>query len=162
MGPPFLPSRPFFSYARHDVFLASKRFKMVYKRFVQIGRVVLIKRGACAGKLATVVNVIDQNRVFIDGPTTSVPRQSMNIKDIDLTPITVDIHRDARQSTLVKAIKKADVETKWNATAWAKKLQSRNARAGLNDFGRFKVMVARKKRAVLVNSALKTIKKQKK
>jgi ribosomal protein L14E/L6E/L27E len=35
----------------------------LYKRFVEIGRVVLISYGPLTGKLATVVDVVDQNRV---------------------------------------------------------------------------------------------------
>lgn len=35
----------------------------VFNRYVEIGRVVLINKGEFAGKIATVVDVIDQNRV---------------------------------------------------------------------------------------------------
>jgi hypothetical protein len=35
----------------------------VYKRFVEIGRVVLVNNGPDAGKLAVIVDVLDQNRV---------------------------------------------------------------------------------------------------
>ena len=43
------------------VFLSCK----VYKRFVQVGRVILINAGPDSGKLATIVDVLDQNRVFM-------------------------------------------------------------------------------------------------
>ena len=36
---------------------------MVYKRLVEIGRVVFIAKGDNEGKLATIVNVIDGNKV---------------------------------------------------------------------------------------------------
>lgn len=36
---------------------------MVYQRFVEIGRVVMITEGKDQGKLATIVNVVDGNRV---------------------------------------------------------------------------------------------------
>lgn len=37
--------------------------KQLYKRFAEVGRVVLIQYGPEAGKLATIVDLIDQSRV---------------------------------------------------------------------------------------------------
>lgn len=37
--------------------------EMVYKRMVEIGRVVFIARGDNSGKLAAIVDVVDGNRV---------------------------------------------------------------------------------------------------
>lgn len=34
-----------------------------FKRFVEVGRVVLLNDGPSAGKLATIVEIIDHNRV---------------------------------------------------------------------------------------------------
>lgn len=36
---------------------------MVYKRMVEIGRVVFVAKGDADGKLATIVDVVDGNRV---------------------------------------------------------------------------------------------------
>ena len=36
-----------------------------FQRFVEIGRVAVIQQGECAGKIAAIVDVIDQNRVSI-------------------------------------------------------------------------------------------------
>ena len=47
---------------------------MPYQLFVEIGRVVLIESGRNAGKIAVIINVIDQNRVLIEGPTSGVKR----------------------------------------------------------------------------------------
>lgn len=46
---------------------------------------------------------------------------------------------------MLKAIKKADVATKWDATPWAKKLAARSKRTSLNDFERFQVKVNKQK-----------------
>lgn len=43
-----------------------------------------------------------------------------------------------------------NVLSKWKETAWAKKLESKNKRASLSDFDRFKVRVAKKERASIV------------
>jgi len=39
--------------------------EQLYQRFAEIGRVVLIQYGPEAGKLATIIDIVDQNRVSI-------------------------------------------------------------------------------------------------
>ena len=54
----------------------SEKFTMPFKKFVEIGRVAVLNgEGPNQGKIAAIVNVIDQNRVLIDGPTSGVLRQ---------------------------------------------------------------------------------------
>ena len=49
---------------------------MPFKKFVEIGRVAVLNgEGPNKGKIAAIVNVIDQNRVLVDGPTSGVLRQ---------------------------------------------------------------------------------------
>ena len=48
---------------------------MPFKRFVEVGRVVFAADGKEKGKIAAIVNVIDQNRVLIEGPLSGVARQ---------------------------------------------------------------------------------------
>jgi hypothetical protein len=62
---------------------------MSFKRYVELGRVCLINYGDEAGKLATIVDVIDNNRVLVDGPETGVKRQQINLKRIQLTDIKI-------------------------------------------------------------------------
>lgn len=70
---------------------------VLFKRFVEIGRVVQITFGPDAGKVATIVDVIDQNRVLVDGPEklTGVHRHEINIKRISLTDIKVAAKHNA-------------------------------------------------------------------
>jgi large subunit ribosomal protein L14e len=125
---------------------------MPFSRYMEVGRVVLINYGPDAGKLATVIDIVDQNKCFIDGPAElGVKRQVISYKRIALTDLTVKIQRNARQKTLSKAWKEADLLAKWQASAWAKKLESRKRRANLNDFDRFKVMVAKKQKMEIIN-----------
>ena len=42
---------------------APKSTESTFKRYVEVGRVVLVNDGPCAGKLATIVEIIDHNRV---------------------------------------------------------------------------------------------------
>ncbi|KAM3721727.1 60S ribosomal protein [Dirofilaria immitis] len=44
---------------------------MVYKRMVEIGRVIFVAKGDDDGKLAAIVDVVDGNRALIDGPSTA-------------------------------------------------------------------------------------------
>jgi large subunit ribosomal protein L14e len=124
----------------------------VFKRYVEVGRVVLINCGPENGKLATIVDIVDQNKCLVDGPfeVTGVNRQVISYTHIALTDLTVKVQRNARQKTLVKAWKEGDVMAKWEATSWAKKLSSKKKRASLSDFDRFKVMVAKKQKAAII------------
>lgn len=126
--------------------------KMVFTRFVEVGRVVLINYGPESGKLATIIDIVDQNKCLIDGPAeiTGVSRQVISYTRIALTDLTVKIQANARQTTLKKAWEEADTLNKWEASSWAKKLSAKNKRASLSDFARFKVMVARKQKSEII------------
>eukprot|EP00960_Hanusia_phi_P070935 767433-Hanusia_phi.AAC.7 len=98
---------------------------------------------------------------LVDGPSTSNPvkRQLMPLKRLSITPIKCTIPSGARSKTLEKAYKEAEVEKKWAESSWAKTIACKAAKAKLTDFDRFKVMVARKTRARVVNKAIKAMKK---
>ncbi|KAG6961590.1 hypothetical protein JG688_00009006 [Phytophthora aleatoria] len=134
---------------------------MTFTRFVSIGRVVLINYGPDAGKIATIIDVVDDNKALVDGPfsVTGVNRHVINFKRLSLTDLTVDIPRQAREKTLKKALAKADTLAKWEASTWAKKLQNKKTRAELNDFDRFKAMIARKQKSSLVKKAVAAARK---
>lgn len=56
------------------------------------------------------------------------------------------LDRDASADVVNKKWSSEDIDAKWAATSWAKKLAVRQKRAGLSDFERFQVMVLRKQR----------------
>mmetsp|Transcript_15389 Transcript_15389/g.28990 ORF Transcript_15389/g.28990 Transcript_15389/m.28990 type:complete len:135 (+) Transcript_15389:131-535(+) len=132
---------------------------MVFKRYVEVGRVVLVNYGPDAGKLATIIDIVDQNKCLIDGPAnlTGVTRQVIPYGRIALTDLTVKISRNARQKSLTAAWTEADVLAKWEASSWAKKMAAKKKRASLNDFDRFKVMVARKQKSNIIAKKMKEI-----
>merc|ERR1712107_347337 len=80
-----------------------RRYKMPFQRFVEIGRVAVIQDGDAAGKIAAIVDVIDQNRVLVDGPCSGVLRQQMKIKNLHLTPIKITFPFSARTKVVRKA-----------------------------------------------------------
>ncbi|KAJ4485397.1 translation protein SH3-like domain-containing protein [Lentinula aciculospora] len=130
-----------------------------FKRFVEVGRVVLLKSGPYAGKIAVIAEIIDHNRAIIDGPTTSVPRQSYPYKHLTLTPLALTkLPRGSRSGTIKKQLEKEGTVTKWNNSEWAKKRAAVEKRRGLNDFARFSVMLEKKRRRDGVRKAVKTLK----
>lgn len=112
--------------------------------------------GPDAGKLATIIDIVDGNKCMIDGPVpkTGVARQVIPFKRLALTDIVIKVPKSARQKTLVKAWDEEKVEETWAATSWAKKLARKKVRASLTDFQRFQLMVARKQKAALVKAQL--------
>ena len=129
---------------------------MVFKRHVEVGRIVLINYGPEKGSLATIIDIVDQNKCLIDGPSdiTGVSRQVINYNRIALTDLTVKIQVNARQKTLNAAWKEADTLATWEASSWAKKMNSKKVRANLSDFDRFKVMVAKKQKSEIISKKM--------
>ncbi|KXS21383.1 hypothetical protein M427DRAFT_142455 [Gonapodya prolifera JEL478] len=128
----------------------------LFKRLVEVGRVVLLNYGPDSGKLAVIVDIIDHNRALIDGPTTGVKRQQFAFKRLTLTGLTLSkLARGAGSPSVVKAWERDTIDEKWGKTAWAQKLVRRQKRAALSDFDRFKVLIARKEKRAAVHKALK-------
>ncbi|XP_032874995.1 60S ribosomal protein L14 [Amblyraja radiata] len=132
---------------------------MVYKRYVQIGRVVYIAFGPHAGKLVAIVDVIDQNRALVDGPCTGVRRQAMPFKCMQLTDFKIQIPHSVRNKFVKAAWEKEKVNEKWEASRWAKKIDARAKRAKMSDFDRHKVMKAKKMRNRIIKLELSKLKK---
>jgi len=130
-----------------------------FKRFVEPGRLSLITYGPDAGKMCTIVDIIDHRRVIVDGPTTGVQRQQMPVRWIALTDFTSEVQRGARPGIVKKILEKSDIMTKWSATSWAKKLNARSLRKNLGDFDRFKAMVLKKRKAHRVRTEINKLKK---
>merc|ERR1712203_301146 len=103
----------------------------MYTRFVQPGRLALITYGPCEGKMCTIVDIVDQKRVVVDGPenVTGVRRHMTPIRRLSLTDLRVEIPRGAREKTLKKALADGEVLKKWSETAWAKKLTAKKKRS---------------------------------
>ena len=58
---------------------------MVFHKFVEIGRVISINYGPYVGKTAVVLDIVDANKILIEGPHSGVPRMIVPIKRINLT-----------------------------------------------------------------------------
>jgi len=85
-----------------------------------------------------------------------VRRHIINFKWLRLTDIKVASARNARQKSLAAAWTAAKALDAWKATAWAKKIAAKQAKAALTDFGRFQA--AQKKKGVMAKVRAKLIK----
>ncbi|KAL0928835.1 hypothetical protein M5K25_000758 [Dendrobium thyrsiflorum] len=130
---------------------------MPFQRYVEVGRVALINYGKEYGRLVVIVDVIDQNRALVDSP--DMVRGQMNFKRLSMTDIKIDIPRIPKKSKLIAAMDAADVKNKWEKSSWGRKLIVQKKRAELNDFDRFKVMLAKIKRGHSIRRELTKLKK---
>ncbi|KAL8885181.1 MAG: hypothetical protein Q9192_006688, partial [Flavoplaca navasiana] len=118
-------------------------------RMVEVGRVVLFTHGQYLGRLAVIVEIIDHKRVLVDGPSkkenNQVPRHAVGLNNMIITPIVIPkLPRAAGRGPVARAWEKAEVDSKWEQSAWAKRRDQREKRQGLSDFERFKVMKLKK------------------
>ena len=134
---------------------------MVFRRFVEVGRVIVINYGPLTGKLAIIVDILTTTKVIIQGLKGGVRRQELSLRRVTLTDYKINIKRGAKREEVFKAIEEYKLEEKFKNSTFAKKCELRQKRANLTDFDRFKVMRLRQRRAVIRNMATKGIKKQK-
>ncbi|XP_052859793.1 60S ribosomal protein L14 [Anopheles cruzii] len=131
-----------------------------YKRFVETGRVAKCAVGKLKGRLVCIVNVIDQNRVLIDGPTSGVPRQQYPVNHLHLTKFRVRFPYTAKTRTIRLALEKSKVKEKFDESIWKERAVAKYRRFNMTDFDRFKLRLARTERNKLVTSQYKKMKKE--
>ena len=73
---------------------------------------------------------------MIDGPCSGVPRQQYRLKHLHLTPITTKFPFSARSAVVRKAWEAEGVTQKWEESSWAKRMEAKAKRNGINDFDR--------------------------
>jgi len=131
----------------------------LFHRYVQIGRVAVINYGPDYGKLCTIVDIIDHNRVLVDGPVnvTGIPRQQYNLRRLAITGLRMKISKGIRQKALTKALKDNKILEKWTKSSWGRKITARKNKDNLNDFQRFVVFLAKAKRNHLVTKKVKEL-----
>ena len=128
---------------------------MVFKRFVEIGRVIIINYGPLTGKLAVIVDILTTTKIIVQGLKGGVRRQELSLRRVTLTDYKIEIKRGAKRAEVLKAIEDYKLEEKFKKSNFSKKTELRQKRANLTDFDRFKVMRLRQKRAVLRHMASK-------
>jgi len=127
--------------------------------FVEAGRAALINYGPNTDKLVVVLDIVDQSRALVEGPTSGIHRQTVPLTHLSLTPIKIDIPRGVRSRTLVKAVEEAKLDEQFAKTSWAKKIARVEKRKNLSDFDRFKLMVLKKKKSLIIGRELGKLKR---
>ncbi|KAG5795105.1 hypothetical protein H9Q69_005854 [Fusarium xylarioides] len=129
-------------------------------RLVEVGRVVVINGDhPFAGRLATIVEIIDHKRILVDGPSANaslaVPRQAVPLSKVLLSSLIVEgLNRGSRTGVVRKLWEKSEIDSKWEQTNWAKKRDQMERRKGLTDFERFQVLRLKKQRRFEERKAL--------
>ena len=84
----------------------------------------------------------------MDGPCSGVRRQALSFSKLSLTDLTIKISRSAREKQVKKAYEAADINTKWEQTAWSKRIMKKLKRQKLTDFDRYKLKVLKQQVSV--------------
>ncbi len=82
------------------------------------------------------------------------------MKYLHLTDYLIKIPHSARAKTVKLAWAKAEIDSKWAASGWCKKLEGKKRKAAMTDFDRFKLMIAKKRRKFIVDKEVKRMKKK--
>merc|ERR1712076_214414 len=129
---------------------------MVYSQHIEIGGVVFSEK---AKKPAAIVNVISLNRLLVDDGNCG--RFEVSAKNIRLTPLKVKISWGARPGTVKKAWAAANMTETYAGTDMAKAAATKQRRANLTDFERYKLMRLKQARNRIVNQEVGKLRKQK-
>nr|XP_023013466.1 60S ribosomal protein L14 [Leptinotarsa decemlineata] len=98
---------------------------MPFKRFVETGRVAVVSDGPNKGKLVSIVDVIDQTRVLVDGPESNVPRGQIRLNQLHLTKFRIKFPYTASTRVVRKAWNDSKINEKWDESVWAKKVAAK-------------------------------------
>lgn len=127
---------------------------MGYNKFVQVGRVARINYGPLEGKLATIVDIVTDKRVLVDGE--GIQRQVIPISRLQLTRQVLKLGRGARTGAVRKIIAKENVAQTFAKTTLGKHYANQQRRENLTDFERFKVLVLRRRLSKLLRAKKST------
>jgi large subunit ribosomal protein L14e len=98
---------------------------MPFQRFVETGRVALIADGPNKGKLVSIVDVIDQTRVLVDGPASNVARTQIRLNQLHLTKFRLRFPFSGSTRVVRKAWNDAKINEQWEKSAWANKVAAK-------------------------------------
>ena len=104
---------------------------MVFRRFVEVGRVIIVNYGPLYGKLAVIVDILTTTKVLIQGLKGGVKRQELSLRRVTLTDYKLDIKRGAKEAEVFKAIDDFKLEDKFKTSTYYKKNEIRQKRSVL-------------------------------
>ena len=75
---------------------------MVFKRFVEVVRVIIINYGPLTGKLAVIVDILTTTKVIVQGLKGGIKRQELSLRRVTLTDDKINIKRGAKREEVLK------------------------------------------------------------
>ena len=94
---------------------------MVFRRFVEVGRVIIVNYGPLVGKLAVIVDILTTTKVLVQGLKGGIRRQELSLRRVTLTDYKIDIKRGAKQDEVFKALDAYKLDEKFKQSPYAKK-----------------------------------------
>jgi len=125
------------------------------KLLVQIGRAATPLYGASKGKLVLIVDILDSNRVLVEGQ--GIPRQVAATGDLQLVDAVANVTKNSTTEEVVKAISESAMQTALLNTSSVKKALKYQKRQSLNDFDRVKVQILKRKKNSLLREKLNAL-----
>lgn len=104
------------------------------------------------GKLATIVDILNDKRVLVDGET--IKRQVIPIKRLQLTTQKAGVLRGTKTGKVKSILKKEGVAKKYAESTIGKSYAAQARRQTLTDFERYKVLVLRRKLSKLTRAKI--------
>lgn len=90
---------------------------------LELGRVVYVNYGPDAGRIGVVVDIVNGNKVIVDGPSMGITRKAISVKRLELTKFRVPgVTVKDSTGSLKKKIDETNVLKKFNETGLGKKL----------------------------------------
>ncbi|EUD66450.1 50S ribosomal protein L14e [Plasmodium inui San Antonio 1] len=118
---------------------------LLFKRFVEPGRLCLIEYGPYAGKLCFVVDIVTLTRVIVDGAfITGVPRMIIPLKRLKLLKERIKINKNCKTGFLQKTIKSTNILGEFKKSNLGKKLTIKKKRDLATDYERFQIYHAKR------------------
>ncbi|GAW82918.1 60S ribosomal protein L14 [Plasmodium gonderi] len=118
---------------------------LLFKRFVEPGRLCLIEYGPYAGKLCFVVDIVTLTRVIVDGAfVTGVPRMIIPLKRLKLLKERIKINKNCKSGFLRKTIKSTKILEEFKKSNLGKKMIFKKKRDMATDYERFQIYHAKR------------------
>ncbi|XP_036350149.2 large ribosomal subunit protein eL14-like [Ochotona princeps] len=125
---------------------------------MEAGLMAYVSLGTHVRNLVTIIDVTAKDRDLVDGPCMWVTRQAMSFKCMQLTDFILKFPHSAHRNYVQKAWGgEHDINAKWAATRWAKKIEARERKAKMTDFDHCEVLKAKKIRNRIIKTEVKKL-----
>ncbi|KAL9645013.1 hypothetical protein ABK040_004506 [Willaertia magna] len=128
---------------------------------VEIGRAATYTVGPNKGKLVVIVDILDANRVLIEGPTAGIARQIAGMGNLKLLKGVAKVTKDSTSEQVKSAIAEAGLEEVAKSSPVVAKIVKEQKRKSLTDFDRFKVQHLKKQKNQILREKVQQLLKSK-